>query len=146
LTARLALRRATAIGPPPSGKVSRDLAKSWSDAFPLVSDEGMMVCNRPIVLHNGDYLLPLYHETGNDTEMTAPDSCVLFLRYDVRKKQWKQTGRIRSVTGNIQPVPVQLAENHLVAYIRRGGNRTHHQRLHFRANPATAADLSSFHR
>ena len=103
-------------------KVSHDNAKTWSDAFPLVSEEGMMVCNRPIVLHNGDYLLPLYHETGNDTEMTAPDSCGLFLRYDVEKREWKPTGRIRSATGNIQPVPVELAENHLVAYIRRGGN------------------------
>ena len=37
-------------------KVSRDNAETWSDAFPLVSDEGMMVCNKPIVLHNGDYL------------------------------------------------------------------------------------------
>ena len=80
-------------------KVSRDNAQTWSDAFPLVSDEGMMVCNRPIVLHNGDYLLPLYHETGHDTEFTAPDSSGLFLRYDVKKKKWKQTGRIRSATG-----------------------------------------------
>ena len=41
-------------------KVSRDNAETWSEAFPLVSEEGMMVCNKPIVLHNGDYLLPLY--------------------------------------------------------------------------------------
>ncbi len=103
-------------------KVSHDNAQTWSDAFPLVSDMGMMVCNRPIVLHNGDYLLPLYYETGHDTEMTAPDSCGLFLRYDVKKKEWKQTGRIRSATGNIQPVPVEIRDNFLVAYIRRGGN------------------------
>jgi predicted neuraminidase len=103
-------------------KVSHDNAQTWSDAFPLVSDTGMMVCNRPIVLHNGDYLLPLYYETGHDTEMTAPDSCGLFLRYDVKKKEWKQTGRIRSATGNIQPVPVEIRDNFLVAYIRRGGN------------------------
>jgi predicted neuraminidase len=102
-------------------KVSRDNARTWSDAFPLVSDMGMMVCNRPIVLHNGDYLLPLYYETGHDTEMTAPDSCGLFLRYDLKKKEWKQTGRIRSAAGNIQPVPVEIREIFLVAYIRRGG-------------------------
>lgn len=103
-------------------KVSRDNAATWSDAFPLVNDEGMMVCNRPIVQHNGDYLLPLYHERGYDTEMTAPDSCGLFLRYDVKKKEWKQTSRIRSATGNIQPVPVEVRENFLIAYCRRGGN------------------------
>jgi len=103
-------------------KVSRDAAVTWSDAFPLVSEEGMMVCNRPIVLHNGDYLLPLYHETGYDTEFTAPDSCGLFLRYDVKQKTWKQTGRIISAAGNIQPVPVEVRENFVIAYIRRGGN------------------------
>ena len=103
-------------------KVSRDHAETWSDAFPLVSDEGMMVCNRPIVLHNGDYLLPLYYESGHNTEFTGADSCGLFLRYDVKKKEWKQTGRIRSATGNIQPVPVEVEKDSLIAYIRRGGD------------------------
>ena len=31
----------------------------------------MMVRNRPIVLHDGDYLLPVYHETGHDTEIVG---------------------------------------------------------------------------
>jgi predicted neuraminidase len=103
-------------------KVSRDGGASWSDAFPLVSEEGMMVCNRPIVLHDGDYLLPLYHETGHNTEFTAPDTCGLFLRYDVKQRTWRQTGRIRSATGNLQPVPVEIRDNFLVAYCRRGGD------------------------
>jgi hypothetical protein len=103
-------------------KVSRDFAGAWSDAFPLVNEQGMMVCNRPIVLHNGDYLLPLYFESGFDPEFTSPDSSGLFLHYDRQKKEWKQTGRIRSVTGNIQPVPVEVRPNELIAYIRRGGN------------------------
>jgi predicted neuraminidase len=102
-------------------KVSQDNAQTWSDAFPLVSEEGMMVCNKPIVLHNGDYLLPLYFETGHNTEFTGADSSGLFLRYEVQKKQWKQTGRIRSATGNIQPVAVEVSDNFLVAYCRRGG-------------------------
>jgi len=97
-------------------KVSDDNARTWSDAFPLVSDEGMMVCNKPILLHDGDYLLPLYFEGGHDPEFTGADSSGLFLRYDVKKKEWKQTGRIRSATGNIQPVAVELSENSLVAY------------------------------
>ena len=49
-------------------KVSRDHAETWSDASVLSLDEGTMVRNRPIVLRNGDYLLPLYHETGHDPE------------------------------------------------------------------------------
>jgi len=103
-------------------KVSKDNAETWSDAFPLAFEEGMMVCNSPIVLNNGDYLLPLYHETGKDTEKTGADSTGLFLRFGVKKKLWMETGRIRSPTGNIQPVPVQLSDNHLVAYCRRGGD------------------------
>src|ERR1041385_3350589 len=95
-------------------KVSRDNAETWSDTFPLVSDEGMMVCNKPIVLHNGDYLLPLYYEMGNNTEFTGAESAGLFLHYDVKKKTWKQTGRIHSATGNIQPVAVEVRANFLI--------------------------------
>ncbi len=103
-------------------KVSSDNAVTWSEAFPLVNEEGMMVCNKPIVLNNGDYLLPLYFEDGNNPEATGADSSGLFLHYDVTKKVWKQTGRIRSATGNIQPVAVKVRGNSLVAYCRRGGN------------------------
>ena len=103
-------------------KISGDYGATWSDAFPLVSEAGMMVCNRPIVLHNGDYLLPLYFESGHDREFTSSESSGLFLRYDTRKKEWKQTGRIRSATGNIQPAPVEVEDDFLIAYCRRGGN------------------------
>ncbi len=103
-------------------KVSRDNAETWSDAFMISLDEGMMVRNRPIVLTTGDYLLPVYHETGHDTEMVAPDSTSLFLRYDLKTRQWTPTGRIQSKTGNIQPAVVELAPGHLIAYCRRGGD------------------------
>jgi len=103
-------------------KVSKDNAETWSDAFPVALEQGMMACNNPIVLNNGNYLLPLYHETGFDTEMTAPDSMGLFMRFDPKRNKWSETGRIRSATGNIQPVPVQLSDDHLIAYCRRGGN------------------------
>jgi predicted neuraminidase len=103
-------------------KVSRDNAETWSDAFPLVNDMGMMVCNKPIVLHNGDYLMPLYFESGHNTEFTSPESSGLFLHYDLKKKEWKQTGKIRSATGNIQPVPIEVKPNSFIAYCRRGGN------------------------
>ena len=103
-------------------KVSRDNAETWSDAFPLHLEEGMMVCNKPIVLNDGNYLLPLYLETGADKEKTGENSTGLFLRFDVKKKQWSETGRIRSSNGNIQPAVVQLTDDHLVAYCRRGGD------------------------
>ncbi len=102
-------------------KISRDGARTWSDSFLLTFDEGTMVRGQPIVLHDGNYLLPIYHETGHDTELVGASSTSLFMHFDVKKKAWKQTGRIRSRIGNIQPAVVELSPGHLLAYCRRGG-------------------------
>jgi predicted neuraminidase len=102
-------------------KVSSDRAETWSDASVLTLEEGMMVRNRPIVLANGEYLLPLYKETGGDTESVGPDSTSLFFRFDPKTRAWGESGRIRSAKGNIQPAVVQLDEKTLIAYCRRGG-------------------------
>jgi predicted neuraminidase len=102
-------------------KVSRDGARSWSDASLLAPEEGMMVRNRPIVLADGDYLLPIYKETGHDPEFVGPDSTSLFLRFNPKAKTWTEGGRIRSPRGNIQPAVVQLDDGRLIAYCRRGG-------------------------
>ena len=102
-------------------KVSRDNAVTWSDAFMLHEGEGMMVRNRPVVLHGGDYLLPIYHEVGDDPESVGAASTSLFLRYQRSTGQWKQTGAIRSPRGAIQPAVVEVAPGHLIAYNRRGG-------------------------
>jgi len=102
-------------------KISRDNAATWSDAFTLHEGEGMMVRNRPIVLHDGDYLLPIYHETGNDPDVVGADSTSLFLRYQRTSGLWKQTGAISAAKGAIQPAVVELAPGRLIAYSRRGG-------------------------
>lgn len=105
-------------------KVSRDQAETWSDASPLALEAGMMVRNRPIVLNDGHYLLPVYRETGEDPERVGPESVSLFYRFDPSKKSWTQSGPIRSPRGNIQPAAVQLEDGRLVAYCRRGGGYT----------------------
>ena len=87
----------------------------------LHEGEGMMVRNRPIVLHDGDYLLPIYHEVGDDSETAGADSTSLFLRYQRATGQWKQTGAIASPRGAIQPAVVEVAPGQLIAYSRRGG-------------------------
>jgi predicted neuraminidase len=102
-------------------KVSRDNAETWSDAFMVSLDEGMMVRNNPIVLSTGDYLLPVYQEKGHDTEVVGPESTSMFLRYDRKRKQWVPAGRITSKNGNIQPAVVELTPGRLIAYCRRGG-------------------------
>jgi len=102
-------------------KISRDGAETWSDASLLALEAGMMVRGRPVVLANGDYLLPVYHETGHDTEIVGPDTASLFLRYDIRNRTWTQTNRIRSRIGNLQPAVAAITGEWLVAYCRRGG-------------------------
>ena len=102
-------------------KISRDEARTWSDPTILAFEQGMMVRGRPIVLEDGDYLLPIYHETGHDTEFVGPDSTSLFLRYDTAERKWSQSARIHSANGNIQPSVAILDADHLVAFCRRGG-------------------------
>lgn len=103
-------------------KISDDGANTWSDSFMLTMEEGTMVRGQPIALNDGDYLLPVYSETGHDTERTGSDSVSFFLRYNPETNQWSESGRIRSAMGNIQAQVVQLTDDHLLAYIRRGGD------------------------
>ncbi len=102
-------------------KVSRDGAHTWSDPYMLSFEQGTMVRSAPIVLNDGDYLLPVYHETGEDREQTAADTCSYFLRYHPADHTWTPTNRIYSAMGNLQASPVQIDDNYLVCYIRRGG-------------------------
>lgn len=103
-------------------KISKDGAQTWSDSFMITFRPGMMVQGLPIVLHDGAYLLPAYHETGHDREKTDPDTASLFFRIDPQAKTWTETGRIVSDNGNLQPNAVQLTDDHLIAYCRRGGS------------------------
>ena len=85
-------------------------------------EEGTMVRGQPIVLNNGEYLLPLYYETGADREKTAGDTVSYFMRYDPKTKTWSESRRIRSSMGNLQAQVVQMTDEYLIAYIRRGGD------------------------
>ena len=103
-------------------KISKDGAKTWSDSAILAFELGSMARAFPIVLNDGDYLLPVYHETGEDREMTASDTCSFFLRYNPKTKQWTESSRIYSDNGNLQACPVQITDDYLIAYCRPGGD------------------------
>src|SRR3989454_4073732 len=105
-----------------AGKVSRDGARSWSDSFMVACEDGMMVRGHPIVLHNGDCLLPIYHEVGRDTESVDANCTSLFLRLDPATKLWQPSNRVRSRLGNIQPAAVEVTPDNLIAFCRRGGD------------------------
>lgn len=103
-------------------KISTDGAQTWSDSFMFTFEEGTMVRGQPIVLTNGDYLLPVYLEVGSDTEKTDPATCSFFMRYHPATGKWTESSRIHSPMGNLQAQVAQLTEEYLVCYIRRGGD------------------------
>lgn len=101
-------------------KVSKDGARTWSDSSMLTFEEGAMVRGKPIVLKNGDYLLPVWKETGFDPEVVGPDTVSYFLRFEPGTKKWSESTRIHSRLGALQPAVVQVDDNYLIAYCRRG--------------------------
>lgn len=103
-------------------KVSSDRGRSWSDTFIIAWEAGMMVRSRPIVLADGAYLLPIYHETGADPDRTDPDTSSLFLRFDPATRAWTESNRVFSRMGNLQAAVVELEPGHLLALCRRGGD------------------------
>lgn len=103
-------------------KQSHDGAVTWTDPMVIAFEPGSMVRGQPIVLDTGEYLIPLYQETGSDTEMTASDTSSYFLFYNPKDKTWKESSRIKSATGNLQAQVVQISPEYLITYIRRGGN------------------------
>jgi predicted neuraminidase len=105
-----------------SGKISRDQAKTWSESFQVTFEPGTMTRSRPVVLPDGHYLLPIYHEVGNDTESVGPDCTSLFLRFDPVTRLWSESNRVRSRLGNIQPAAAWIQDQQLVAFCRRGGD------------------------
>jgi predicted neuraminidase len=102
-------------------KISKDGAHTWSDPYLMSFERGTMCRSAPILLNDGDYLLPLYHETGEDREGTSADTCSYFMRYHPKDHTWTETNRIFSKMGNLQAQPVQIDDDYLVAYMRRGG-------------------------
>ena len=49
-----------------TAKISAMELGTWSESFQITFEPGTMVRNRPILVGNGDYLPPVYHEVGND--------------------------------------------------------------------------------
>jgi predicted neuraminidase len=102
-------------------KVSKDGANTWSDSSVFSFEEGTMVRGKPIVLANGDYLLPVWKETGGDIEVVGADTASFFFRRDHRSGQWTGTNRINGPQGALQPAVAEVSSDELVAFCRRGG-------------------------
>jgi predicted neuraminidase len=105
-----------------AAKVSKDGARTWSDASLISLDEGLLVRGKPITLSNGDTLLPVYREVAEDRESVGPDTVSLFLRHQPKDNTWTVSAPIRSAMGNLQPAPAEVAPGRLLAFCRRGGD------------------------
>ncbi len=103
------------------GKISKDGGETWSDSFVVSDQPGTMVRGQPLEIRGGRFILPVYHETGNNTEVVGAESTSLFLHYDPANQTFKPSSPIRSSNGNIQPAVAELEPGHLIAYCRRGG-------------------------
>lgn len=104
-----------------AAKVSSDGARTWSDASLLTLERGTLVRGKPIVLHDGRYLLPVYREAGEDREFVGEDTVSFCLLYDPATREWTRGGNIVSRLGNLQPAPAEVAPGRLIAFCRRGG-------------------------
>jgi predicted neuraminidase len=105
-----------------TAKISRDGARTWSEPFQVTFEAGTLVRSRPVVLADGSWLLPVYHEAGRDPEFDDPANTSFFLRRDPATGAWTESNRVRSRLGNVQPAAAVVSGSHLVAFCRRGGD------------------------
>jgi len=103
-------------------KVSTDRCHTWSDALPITFQAGTRVRSRPIVTQDGSWLLPIYHETGKDTEKTGADTASLFMQLEAGSRLWRASNKVYSRLGNLQPAVVGLGGDRYLAFCRRGGD------------------------
>jgi predicted neuraminidase len=52
------------------------------------------------------------------------DTTSLFLRRNSKTGEWTETNRVKSRIGNLQPSAIQVSDDYLIAYSRRGGGYT----------------------
>jgi predicted neuraminidase len=94
------------------GCCSGDGGHSWGKESLLRPEPGWMLRNRPLVLPDGDWLLPAYDER-NWT------SFVLISRDE--GWSWQPSERVSAVAGVIQPAIVPLDDGRLFMLMRTGG-------------------------
>jgi len=90
---------------------SFDGGKSWEQPIILQEELGWMTRNKPIILSNGDIILPMYDER---------DWTSFFLISEDKGKSWFPTHKLVAPVGIIQPAVVELSAGALLAFMRCG--------------------------
>lgn len=91
---------------------SYDFGKTWQPPVTLRDELGWMTRNKPLILPNGDIILPMYDER---------DWTSFFLISEDGGETWKPTHKLVAPIGIIQPAIV-LVEDELIAFMRCGGS------------------------
>jgi len=94
-------------------KWSDDRGQTWSATRILRDELGWMPRNKPIVIDNGDWLLPIYDErVWTSRVMMSTDG----------GRSWSDSAEIIAPgrPGNIQPTLAQLSDGSILALMRRG--------------------------
>ncbi len=90
---------------------SDDGGKTWSEPILLEDELGFMLRNKPVLLMNGDILLPIYDERKWAS---------LFWISGDKGQTWQKTENLISEPGNIQPTVIQRADGSLFSLMRTG--------------------------
>ncbi|MDZ7262479.1 MAG: exo-alpha-sialidase [candidate division KSB1 bacterium] len=90
---------------------SDDFGHTWGPEHILREQPGWMTRNKPLILNNGDILLPLYDERTWES---------LFMYSTDGGQTWQHTENLPSSPGNIQPAPAQLSDGSIIAFMRTG--------------------------
>ncbi len=96
-------------------KISKDNGYTWSNPLWFRKTIGWLIRNKPLMLDNGDFLVPVY------SEVNSYKSFVMITQD--HGKTWKKYGRIGGIkTPVMQPSVVQLKDKSLLMYLRTAGN------------------------
>lgn len=103
---------------------SFDEGKTWQAAVampepPFEYPTGTLPATRPLVLSNGDILLPLNREAYDPDPKKQWMS--FFMISSDNGRAWRETAPLHSLPGNLQPTVVELAGRSLLAFFRMRG-------------------------
>lgn len=88
---------------------SLDRGYTWGPIEELITKRGLRTRNHPIVMTNGEVLLPLFDRMSYQS---------IFLITGNFGKTWEVGGSIASDTGNIEPTVISRSNGHLYALMR----------------------------
>jgi predicted neuraminidase len=112
-TAQIGIHQDTAVV---RWRKSEDYGETWSKIEDLFDEKGIFVRNPPIVLDDGDIILPAYYCLKSETGFLGEDYSVIKHSKD-KGRTWSET-LIPQTHGLVHMSIVKISENHLLGFFR----------------------------